>query len=137
MIQVLDFAENVTMVHQAEVSSAHWNHDQVTVCYYKCEHSNDATVTESLVFIRDDVVHDHHAVHHFTMLANHHLKHIRALTITQQVQGADGAASQYKSKGPFCDVSRALNDYAFPIERCFFGSQHGKETSLSSSIRRY
>ena len=137
VIQVLDFAENFTIVHKDEVSSAHWNHDQVTVhptvCYYKCGHCNEATVTESLVFISDDVVHDHHSVHHFTMLANHHLKHTRALTITQQIQWSDGAASQYKSKGPFCDVSHALDDYAFPLERCFFGSRHGKGPSDGES----
>ena len=57
VIHVLEFAENFTIVHQDEVSSAHWNHDRVavhpTVCYYKCEHCNDATVTESLVFISE------------------------------------------------------------------------------------
>ena len=61
------------------------------------------------------------------------MKHIRALTITQCVQWSDGAASQYKSKGPFCDVSHALDDYAFPLERCFFGSHHGKGPSVGES----
>ena len=93
-----------------------------TVCYYKCEHCNDETVTESQEFITDDMVHDHDAVHHFTMVANHHLKHFTALTISQQVVWSDGTASQYKSMGTFCDVSHTLDDYAFPLERCFFGS---------------
>ena len=42
-------------------------------------------------------------------------------------QYSDGCSSaQYKSKGPFLDVSKSLvsNDYTF--ERSFFGSRHGK-----------
>ena len=34
--------------------------------------------------------------------------------------------SQYKSKGPFADISASQHDMGVPVERNYFGSRHGK-----------
>ena len=133
---VLDFAENFTCWNQDEVQSAHWHHQQATVhpivSYYCCETCGE-TVTESLVFISDDRQHDYNAVHAFTREAVGHLRDARGLTVEHLVQWTDGCASQYKSKGPFADISCALDDLGCTLERNFFGSRHGKGPSDGES----
>lgn len=133
---VLDFAENLTCVSQDEVQAAHWHHTQVTVhpivTYYKCEVC-EKTVTESLVFISEDRHHDFDAVHKFTEVAIDHLRNTRDIRVENIVQWTDGCASQYKSKGPFADISCALEDFGCTFEGNFFGSRHGKGPSDGES----
>ena len=126
---VLDFAENYTCLFQDEVQAAHWNHEQVTLhpiaTYYKCRHCQER-VYESLVFISPDQRHDHHAVHTFFTIAFNHLQVERKLTPELILQWTDGCSAQYKSKGPFSDISSSVVDFGTRVERCFFGSRHGK-----------
>ena len=86
-------------------------------------------MTESLVFISSDLKHDYHAVHYFTTKALSHLRDVRGLVIDNVLQWTDGCAAQYKSKGPFSDVSHAIVDFGVTIQRSFFGSRHGKGPS--------
>ena len=63
----MDFAENYSCVAQQEVQSAHWAHNQVTVhptvAYYRCQNDEcEKTVTENILFVSDDKVHDAGAV---------------------------------------------------------------------------
>ena len=86
MVLNMDFAENYSCVTQNEVQAAHWGHEQVTihptVAYYKCKDDGcDQVVTESLIFISEDKIHDSHAVNTFTKIANEHLKEKRGLDI--------------------------------------------------------
>ena len=126
---VMDFAENYACQFQEEVQSAHWHHQLVTIhpisCYYRCSHCEDK-VYESVIFVTDDQQHDHHAVHTFFTLAVNHLRVERHLDPTLVLQWTDGAASQYKSKGPFADIAASDVDFGMRVERCFFGSRHGK-----------
>ncbi|KAK7106653.1 uncharacterized protein [Littorina saxatilis] len=136
VMMVLDFAENFTCQYQQEVQAAHWHHDTVTlhpiVAYYKCP-ACETTTTESLVFISNDGKHDFHAVQAFMVKTVDHLQQERGLTINHIVQWTDGCAAQYKSKGPFADISRALEDFGATLERNFFGSRHGKGPSDGES----
>ena len=84
------------------------------------------TVTESLVFISDDLQHDFHAVNTFTAKALGHLRDQRGLTVERVVQWTDGCASQYKSYGPFSDISHSGTVHGATMYRNFFGSRHGK-----------
>lgn len=126
---VMDFAENYACTFQEEVQSAHWHHQQVTIhpisCYYRCRHCEDK-IYESLIFVSDDQQHDHHAVHPFFTLAMNHLRVERQLDPSLVLQWTDGCASQYKSKGPFADIAASGDDFNTRVERCFFGSRHGK-----------
>ncbi|XP_070549829.1 uncharacterized protein [Ptychodera flava] len=131
VVMVLDFAQNYNCINQDEIQSAHWTNVQVTlhpiVTFYNCTNcTTDHTIQEALVFISDDLTHDTHAVQHFITLANSHLSEHRDVTIEKQIQFSDGCASQYKSKGAFCDLSYCRSENGFAVERHFFGSQHGK-----------
>ncbi|XP_072025409.1 uncharacterized protein [Amphiura filiformis] len=147
---VLDFAENYGCLSQDEIQSAHWATQQVTVHpiagYYNCVHS-DATqshiVQEAMVFISEDLGHDFHAVHHFEEVAVKHLKESRGLPLEHIVEYTDGCGCQYKSRGPFGDISYATEDYGVDdFERLYFGSRHGKGPSdgvsgvVKSAVRR-
>jgi hypothetical protein len=131
---VLDFAENYTCLAQDEIQSAHWATDQVTVhplvVYYNCKHNDTSHIAqEALVFISNDLQHDSHAVHHFETVAMQYLKDIRGLTLSRIVEFTDGCSCQYKSRGPFADLSFAEVDHGVKFERQFFGSRHGKGPS--------
>ena len=95
------------------------------VCYYACSHCQQP-LTDSLVFISDDRNHDHHAIHAFTLRAVEYLRDARKINLDHIIQWTDSCSSQCKSKGPFADISRALQDYGCTFERNFFGSHHGK-----------
>ena len=135
---VLDFAKNFTCTFQDEVQAAHWHHEQVIlhpiVSYYQCTQDEcEETVTESMVFISNDKNHDHHAVFQFTREALRHLTDVRQLPVQHVIQWTDGCSAQYKSKGPFSDISCALTDFACTLEQNFFGSRHGKGPSDGES----
>ena len=89
VMMVFDFAENFSCTFQDEVQAAHWYYEQCTVhpivCYYKCPHCRE-TVTESLVFISDDKLHDFNAVHAFVKEAVHHLRSVRHLPVDHIIQ---------------------------------------------------
>ncbi|XP_041371083.1 uncharacterized protein LOC121384664 [Gigantopelta aegis] len=133
---VLDFAENFACLYQDEIQAAHWHHKQVTVhpivTYYACRECKETT-TESLVFISEDRVHDYHAVFRFTQLAVIHLRTALDILLEHSIEWTDGCSLQYKSKGPFCDISNALTDLGCTLERNFFGSRHGKGPSDGES----
>ena len=137
VMTVNDFAENYSCFYQEEVQSAHWHYQQVTlhptVAYYKCK-SCPETVMESLVFISNDLKHDHHAVHHFNKMTMNHLQKERGLKVRKLIQWSDGCASQYKSKGPFADLAASSIDFpGVELQRNYFGSRHGKGPSDGES----
>ena len=39
---------------------------------------------------------------------------------------SDGYAAQYKSKIPFADAANSMTEFAFIIQRDYYGSRHGK-----------
>ncbi|KAL8611894.1 hypothetical protein ACOMHN_033639 [Nucella lapillus] len=129
LLTLMDFAENYRCEYQNEVQAAHWGYAQVTVFptvnYYRCA-SCTSLVTESVVIISADLVHDASAVHKYNSLVVQHLERKRNIIVQKQFQFTDGAASQFKSREPFMDVALSTSDYSFPIERSFFGSSHGK-----------
>ena len=135
-VMVMDFAENYGCRYQDEVQAVHWGHDSATihpiVAYYKCPECT-ATVTDSLIMITQDNVHDYHAVRQFSALAVDHIKE-KGENINRIICFSDGAGCQYKSRGPFLDISYGKLDFnlsAFQHE--YFGSRHGKGPSDGES----
>ena len=132
----MDFAENFLLKQQDEVQSAHWAYSQVTVhpcvLHYKCP-SCPEQVTDYLLFFSDDMVHDAHIVQIIQRRTVDHLKSLIALD--KVVIFSDGAASQYKSKLPFYYL---LSNDNIVVERCYFGSRHGKSQcdSAGGTIKR-
>ncbi|KAJ8043450.1 Reticulocyte-binding protein 2-like a [Holothuria leucospilota] len=129
---VMDFAENYACLQQDEVQAGHWHHHQATVhpivATYLCVRCpTPHTVQHSLVYVSDDMVHDYHAVHKFFTEAVQFLE--MQLAIAKIVRFSDGCSSQYKSRGPFLDIS----SYEKQTEHHFFGSRHGKGPSDGES----
>jgi hypothetical protein len=125
VLEVLDFAENYRTFFQNEPQAMHWQYSQVTihpiVTYYKCPQCKEL-VTETCVCISKDLTHDGYAVKEYTNKVHKHLKEVRGLSLPIIKQFSDGAASQYKSRKPFTDISEQSDT----IIRNFFGSRHGK-----------
>ncbi|XP_069115710.1 uncharacterized protein [Argopecten irradians] len=126
----MDFAENFTCFSQNEVQAAHWAQNSVTlhpvIARYKCPECNDDIIEESIDVVSDDLTHDCHAVHVFTDKVFSYIKNTRQIDIERAIIISDGCAAKYKSKIPFMDVSCSMNDYDVSVERCYYGSRHGK-----------
>ncbi len=132
-VMVLDFAENFVCQYQDEIQSAHWYHSTATIhpvyCYYNCPEPNCGdTVHESLVYITSDKQHDYHAVHEFMSGSISHLKG-RIPNLNTVIRFSDQCAAQYKSRGPFLDISNAEEEYGLYVQHHYFGSRHGKGPS--------
>ena len=73
----------------------------LTVCFYKV---GEVQMRHSMIFLSDDICHDYHAVHHFTLASIEALA--KDAPLVQRVYiFSDGCAGQYKGKGTFADLS--------------------------------
>ncbi|RUS80383.1 hypothetical protein EGW08_011848 [Elysia chlorotica] len=131
VVMIQDSAENRKASYAEEVKSAHF-----VVCYYRDSDENEVT-RHTIIFCSDDIGHDHFAVNAFTIKT---LELLRSrVKIKTETIWSYGAASQYKGKGTFEDLSLLTG---YDIQRCYFGSEHGKgeadgETDmLSQTMRR-
>ncbi|GFO27538.1 (S)-beta-bisabolene synthase [Plakobranchus ocellatus] len=119
---VQDFAENRKATYSEEVKSAHFGKAQIslhpTVAFYV--NSDGEQVRHVAMFFSDDIGHDYHAVHCYTQKMVEMLQN--ETPVREVIIWSDGAASQYKGRGSFADLSL----YPFPVQRNFFGSEHGK-----------
>ncbi|XP_072179230.1 uncharacterized protein [Diadema setosum] len=141
-MMTFDFAENFSCRYQDEVQSVYWGYEAATlhpiIAVYLCPKCGDPK-THSLVMISNDKTHDYHAVRTFTTIAIDHLKKtLGPEAITQVVRFSDGCGIQYKSKGPFLDLSYAKSDYGVEFRHEYYGSRHGKGPSdgESGTIKR-
>ena len=132
LLTVMDFQQNFACEAQDEIQSAHWPQVQITihptVCFYRCKEHN-TLVKESIIHISSDLVHDHNAVHHFVQETVEHIKETKQINIISQVQFTDGCSCQYKSRGPFSDISMSQSELGHNVVRNYFGSRHGKGPS--------
>lgn len=98
MLCVMDFDENFTVRQQDECQSTHWFAQQVTihpiVCYYHQEEKSEL-VTNKLVHISADLLHDLHFVHRcFKHSVNYFKDQGKSFeTISQYT---NGCSAQYK-----------------------------------------
>ena len=125
-----DFAENYTCRPQDAPQGCHWNNTQCTihpvVASYNCTVEDcSEVITDSIIFISEDLTHDHHAVHHFVSSSVLLLKE-EGVDFNRLVQFSDGAPTQYKNRIAFVDCSYAMGDMGITAEHHFFGSRHGK-----------
>ncbi|GFO06624.1 (S)-beta-bisabolene synthase [Plakobranchus ocellatus] len=122
-LMVMDFAENKKAAYSQEIKSAHFGKGQITIHPVVCFYLNDAgLMRHSLMFLSDDIQHDYHAVHHYTVKSIEVLKKA-APAVSRVFIFSDGCAGQYKGKGTFADLSLYTG---MQVQRCFFGSEHGK-----------
>ena len=125
ILMVMDFAQNVAHRKTWEAQSAHWHRKQSTlhpvVCYYRCPSCKSGVVHDEILCITDDLTHDASAVEAFVKESVEHLKDFD-VPIKEVIQYTDNCCSQYKCYHAFDLISR----WSIPIERHYFGAQHGK-----------
>ena len=125
VIQVMDFAKNRGVSYQEEVKAAFFSNSQITihpiVNYYR-KRDKPGIVKNSCIILSEDVNQDFHAVNFYKSLVDKHIESQLGAALEKMVVYSDGCSSQYKSKGPFADLSLA----DIPISRNFLGSEHGK-----------
>nr|XP_022298154.1 uncharacterized protein LOC111107308 isoform X2 [Crassostrea virginica] len=125
ILLVMDFGKNRTVRYQDEPKSIYYTANQITihpvVIYFHSKEISNLIVRKSVVFLSDDINHDHNAVDHFFELAVSHISDLK-IKFTKLIVFSDGCASQYKGKGSFADLSLKK----CRIERNYFGSDHGK-----------
>ena len=104
----MDFGKNRTVRYQDEPKSIYYTANQITihpvVIYFHSKEISNLIVRKSVVFLSDDINHDHNAVDHFFELAVSHISDLK-IKFTKLIVFSDGCASQYKGKGSFADLS--------------------------------
>ena len=131
VLMVMDFAKNLNFERQREVQTAFFHRKASTlhavVCYYKCPLKCGKTVTDEVMCISNDLVHDAHAVHVSEKKALQLLTQ-RGIDIQKVIQFTDNCTSQYKCYMSFAYISKCT----MPLERHYFGEGHGKGPSDAS-----
>ncbi|XP_033095864.1 uncharacterized protein LOC117100325 [Anneissia japonica] len=121
VIQV-DFAENFAIVHQDEIQSAHWSHKQITL-FTCCAHVGDGV--QSYVIVSDEMNHGKYEVAEFLdcIIRDLQTKFPGLNTVSFF---SDGAASQFKQKYLFENLTYFKHDYNISCSWNFFATSHGK-----------
>lgn len=130
VVLCMDFAENYTSRPQDTPQGCHWNNSQTTihpvVASYACPVAGcTEVVTDSVIYVSDDLTHDYHAVQHF-ICKTVELFLSEDLHFSRIVSFSDGPPTQYKNRINFVDCSHAPSDFGVEAERHYFGSRHGK-----------
>jgi hypothetical protein len=126
VLMVMDFAQNFTHKVQDEPQGAHWHRTQTTlhpiVCYFRCPmDSCNSNVTDEVLMISPDLLHDNHAVETFFQKVREHLIN-EGVTVRRIIRFTDNCATQYKS----CKTFEQLSNEEVPIIFNYSGANHGK-----------
>ena len=130
VLMVLYFGQNMAMKFQRAIKSVHWCKGQITIHPIMCYYREDRALTwEAVIFLLDDLGHDHHAAEHFETMTIDHLKSNRGLNFKSVIKFTDGCAGHYKSVNAFIDISCSEDDHGVDVNRNYYGSEHGKGES--------
>jgi len=125
ILQVMDFAKNRSISYQEEIKAAFFSNGQITIhpiVNYYHKTGQQCLVKEACIVISDDLSHDYHAVEYMKSVVDKHITSQIGAAPEKKVVYSDGCAAQYKSKGPFADLSLCQS----AVSRNYFGSEHGK-----------
>ena len=134
-----DFSENYAFIVQDAAQGFHWNNSQATVhpfvVYYT--HSQEEHHI-SFVVISDCLHHDTLAVYLFQKKLILFLKQALPFTLKKMYYFSDGAASQYKNKKNFTNLSHHEIDFGIKAEWHFSATSHGKGAcdGLGGTVKR-
>lgn len=124
----MDFSENYSFVIQNEAQGYHWTTKQATVHPFVIYYNNKENKIQHLnyVIISECLFHDSVAVKLFLDKLIEYLKH-EFDGIEKIYYMTDGAASQYKNRKNFVNVSKHKEDYdGIECEWHFHATSHGK-----------
>ena len=126
LLLVPDFSQNLLLIIQEEVSSAHWDHEQATIhptiAFYigAC----GKLIKEEIIHITADRKHDHNAIREFQRKTIEYLRG-KGVKIYEIIEWTDHCSNQYKSRKAFF----TLTMMEIPTTHNFFGVKHGKGPS--------
>ena len=86
-------------------------------------------IHEEVIHLTPDKTHDHKAVEEFVQKNLYHLEQ-KGIEIKEIIEFTDHAASQYKSKFSFFNLS----NMKIPTTRPYFGIKHGKGPSDGAGV---
>jgi hypothetical protein len=133
VIQV-DFSENFDMKEQDEVQSAHWNSKSISIftAYAWCGANNFSFVLSS-----NNLNHDKFCVNSCITNVINKLKQ-RLPTLKEVMFFSDGAASQFKQRYLFRNLTRMADNYKLKLSWHFFATSHGKGVvdGLGGTVKR-
>lgn len=119
----IDFAENASLVHQDEIQSAHWKHQQLTI--FTAVAWLPETGPASFAVVSDEMQHGKEAVWVFMRAVLLKIKEqcpqVKCVKIF-----SDGAASQFKNKFTLSNLLFFGEDFQLTAEWNFFATSHGK-----------
>ena len=125
-ICIQDYAQNLEISYYSEIKASKWAKKQITVhvqvLMYKTSES-DTIKRLTITHVSEDLKHDTPMVHYMTLDTIAILSKRHPNEVWKKIYvWSDGCGSQYKSKSSFY----FLDQYPVPIERNFYGSEHGK-----------
>lgn len=126
IIILSDFAENYTFIAQDEAQGHHWVNRQATIHPFVYYLKKDNKVkSQCFCVISDTLNHNTATVHCFQQQLVKQIKENHP-HIKKVIYFSDGAASQYKNKKNFINLSHHITDFDLIAEWHFFASCHGK-----------
>lgn len=119
----IDYAENYTAVHQDEIQSAHFSHQQTTIFTAVAWTKDD--LVRSYAIISDDLSHNKYSVWAMLELLFQELKreiqNLRTVKIF-----SDGCAAQFKNRFTLLNLTYLQTDFGVTGDWNFFATSHGK-----------
>ena len=133
VVQV-DYSENFPLNYQDAVQSAHWNIKTLSIftAYVWC-----GTSAFSFALVSNNVTHDKYCIDVcLNYIINHVKQHIR--NVEEICFFSDGAASQFKQRYLFQNLTHLLTKYDLKISWNFFATSHGKGVvdAIGGTIKR-
>ena len=119
----LDFSEKYTFKQQKEIQIAHWANKQATLVTVYLWFANEKVM--SIVFVSEYLDHDKYAVHKFLYWLMIMLKRDHQ-TVREVKIFSDCAASQFKQKFLFVNLTFREHTFEIKLSWHFFATSHGK-----------
>jgi hypothetical protein len=134
VVQV-DYSENFAIGFQDEVQSAHWSKKQLS--FFTAHAWLAKSKSESFTFISDDITHNKYTVNACLEQLLTTLQ--RSVPDLQEIHFfSDGAASQFKQRYLFRNLTYLANAFNVLVSWHFFASHHGKGVmdGLGATVKR-
>jgi hypothetical protein len=122
IIVQVDYAENFSVEEQDAIQAAHWSNKSISIF---TAHAWAGPLNFSFALPSDNVTHDKYCVNacleFIISELKQYLPNLNAITFC-----SDGAASQFKQRFLFRNLTKLSNDYDLNISWSFFATSHGK-----------
>ena len=141
MVVTVDFSENYSFVLQDAAQGFHWNNSQATIHPFAAYFKKRGELCHlSYVIVSECLHHDTTAVH---LYQRHFVAFLKSFLPTRSqpqkiVYFSDGAASQYKNRKNFINLSHHEEDFGISAEWHFSATAHGKGAcdGLGGTVKR-